>query len=181
MKEFKFWALICPMKQLLMFVIPVWIIFVIFFFSVDVFEYFGYFFAAILIFNIFFFVFFFKYVKITFSHSNEIRIYFNGKEKYIGNADSLKYAKGADLNNDPSYGELGIIFADRNFFFRISEKRGLFESKPTKHVALLRYMATAYQLEKESSQSTLFGESFIYSNPQYKGISVNERYNKSEY
>lgn len=181
MKEFKFVAFTCPLERLLMFTIPLGIILLILCFTVDVFEYFWYIFIAIFICNISLYLIFLKYVRITFSPSNEICIYLNGKKKYIGNVNSLKYVKGANLTNDSAEGCLEIVFADRCFIFSIFEKRGLIADKISKHIELLRYMASVYELEEGASKTKFLKESIIYNNPTYTGISINEGYRKSEH
>lgn len=162
MKEFKFLALVYPLKRLLIFAIPIWIIFIALFLTVNIFEYFGYFFVVAFILNASFLFFFFKYVNISFSSSDEIHICFNGKEQYVGNAQSLEYVKGVNLVDSSASGPLKIAFSDKCFTFNILENNGLLASRTTRHQSLLRYMVTVYGLEKGSSESTFLRESFIY-------------------
>lgn len=181
MKEFKFVAFICPLERLLFFGIPFVIIMLVLFFTIDIFAYFWYLLILAFINNILFFSFFLKFVKITFSHVNEMKIYYNGKEKYKGNADSLQYVKGGDIANNLAREDMEIVFADRHFTFGIWEKTGAIAGKTTKHTDLLRYMFSVYDLQKGASEKKFLKESFIYNNPRYTGISINEGYNKNEH
>lgn len=171
MKEFKFWAMPFSLMPAFIAVIPFTII------SLTM-ERFVYMWMVMVLFFILLLIFGIKRVRIIFSSSNDILIYYNKKEKYVGSKEKLEYVKGGNIRASSTNESLNFVFSDKKFSFV------LFNTFGKTHIDLLRYMVVIYDLEKEVKNDTLIGllkESYIYKNPQYNAsLSANNDYNKKE-
>ncbi|MFT4222613.1 hypothetical protein [Dysgonomonas sp.] len=176
MKEFKFWAVPYSMTHLLLITAPAGAIFLFLFWRLDVFRYFEYFFLGALAWNILFFLFFLKRVRISFSESGTIHLYVNGKEKIVAEPQQFEYVRGVDVNSTMNQSTLYLVFNGKDFTFSLFESRGL---RTSKQQDILRYMVTNYNLQKEFHKKSLMGSIYTYRNPSFKGISVTN-YNKNE-
>ncbi len=176
MKEFKFWAIPYSLNQILLIAIPVGIVFLFLMFSTDIFKYFGYLFAAVFIWYIFFFLFFVKRVRISFSESGVIHLYINGKEKIAAEPQQLELVRGMDIRRTTNRPSLYLVFNGKDFTFNLFENRNI---KASKQQELLQYMVTTYNLQQEFYKKSLAGPIYTYRNPAFMGVSVTN-YNKSE-
>ena len=176
MREFKFWAIPYSLNKMFLIAIPTGIVLLLMILSTDIFKYFGYLFAAVFIWYIFFFLFFVKRVRISFSESGVIHLYINGKEKIAAEPQQLELVRGMDIrrtNNRPS---LYFVFNGKDFTFSLFENRNI---KASTQQELLRYMVTTYNLQQEFYKKSLTGSIYTYRNPAFMGVSVTN-YNKSE-
>jgi hypothetical protein len=173
MKEFKFWALPCSLTQMFLIVLPAGIVFLFLMYK-D--EYFEYLFAGAFIWNVIFFLFFMKRVRINFSESGTIRLYINGKEKIVAEPQQFEYVRGIDIDNTANQSTLHLVFNGKDFTFSLFESKG---AKTSKQQELLQYMVVTYNLEKELYKKSLLSTIYTYRNPSFKGISVTS-YNRNE-
>lgn len=179
MNEFKFWATPFSYKQLLLFAIPVWIIFALAMIFIDIERYFHYLF----IFMIFWFivvvpVFLLKRVKLIFSE-DIIEIYYYGKLKYSTNIAGLECIIGTDIDKNKGTTSLKFIFSDKQYTFLIMESNGSFSSSVNKQVEILRELTARYNLEKEFYKDVFIDKAYTYINPRYNP-SEESHYNKKE-
>ncbi|MDR1714601.1 MAG: hypothetical protein LBS20_02035 [Prevotella sp.] len=179
MKEFKFWAIPYPIKQILLMAAPIWILYIPVFFCLGI-EHIHYFIFGTWALAICFVLIFVRRVKISFTPANEINIFFNGKLKYSGSPVNLEYVRGANIADGRSNTVLYFSFSDKKFMFNILENRNSFTSGTTKQVELLRYMVTVFNLRTEYYKDSMQGRIFTYWNPIYKESLRPKEYNKSE-
>ena len=179
MKEFNFWAIPYSIKHILLIVAPIWLIYIPLFFCLG-FEHIHYFIFATWALAICMALVFVKRVKISFSPTNDINIFFNGRLKHTGSSANLEYVRGANIANGRSQTTLYFSFSDKKFIFNVFENRNSFTSNPSKQVKLLRYMVTVFSLRTEYYKNSMQGKIFTYWNPIYKESLRPKEYNKSE-
>ena len=167
MNEFKFLAFSFSYRILMYIAIPIWAIFIVgtLFFDLHhyIFQYFGIFFVACLIWLSFAFLFIMKRVKIV-SISDLIQIYINGNLKYETHISNLKHIISNAPNNTFSRNSISFVFEDKEFTFLIMESKGISLSS-SKRFKIINHFVQEYELRKE-----IHNKEYKYINTCYKKI-----------
>ncbi|MFV0418502.1 MAG: hypothetical protein ACK5KT_07225 [Dysgonomonas sp.] len=180
MKEFKFWAIPYSFWQILVAFILMWFLLIAVISLIDMQQYLFYLGPTMLVWVVLCGLLFIRRVRISFSDKNDILVFMNGWQKYVGKIQELEYVRGANISNNRGRASLIMKFADKKLNFSILEVKNVLSLRDNQQVRLLKYMVSAFKLQSEVYQDTFLNQIYTYWNPEYEGKIASNEYNKKE-
>lgn len=171
MKEFKFWGLTFPVYQLSFIGIPAFIIITILCIYLNISKHFVHIYLGALLYIVILAILFVKRIRITISQSGTLRLYINGKEKAVGEAQQIELVRGPNVNNPSDQTPIHLMIDGRYFTFSFFVSKGI---KAYSQRELLLFLIETYGLKKEFYKKTFMGTIFTYRNPAFSRDLVDE-------